>query len=302
MRTQTKRKGIRLAGFLLLVICIFACTPAGVRVWRWLGTASGFGNWPEEPELVEVHILDVGKADAILIRCGGHSALLDAGYGLSADSVMDYLYRHDVRELDYLIMSHPDRDHIGGMPQVLRELPVAAFVQGRVPRALLPDSLEYADLQSALEETAVPQITLRPGESITLGVAQLTALGPLKEYEGTNDSSLVLRLSCLDFTALFCGDIEKDAEQDLVLTHQELHADLLKVGHHGSKTSSTMDFLHAVSPRYAAISVGPDQNELPREEALSRLRECGAELYQTDTDGNILFLYDGKDIAIKTDK
>lgn len=302
MRTQTKQKGIRLAGFLLLAICVFACTPAGVRVWRWLGTVSGFGSWLEEPALVEVHIIDVGKADAILIRCKGRSALLDAGHGVSASSVIDYLYRHDVRELDYLIMSHPDRDHIGGMPQVLRELPVATFVQGRIPRALLPDSQEYADLQSALEETSVPQLTLRPGESISLGMVRLTALGPLKEYENTNDSSLVLRLSCLDFAALFCGDIEKDAEQDLLLSHQELRADLLKVGHHGSKTSSTMDFLHAVSPQYAAVSAGPDQNKLPREEVLSRLRECGAELYQTDTDGNLVFLYDGKGIAIKMDK
>ncbi len=251
---------------------------------------------------MEVHIMDVGKADAILIRCGSRSALLDAGHGVSAESVIDYLYRHDVRKLDYLIMSHPDRDHIGGMPQILRELPVSFFVQGRISDNLLPDSLGYKDLQAALKETEVPQIILRPGESVSIGVAQLTALGPLKEYKNTNDSSLVLRLSCLDFTALFCGDMEKGAEQDLLTSQQDIHADLLKVGHHGSKTSSMLEFLCEVAPKYAAISVGPDRNELPREEVLARLEQLGAELYQTDTDGSIVFLYDGKDVVIKTDK
>lgn len=302
MQKRTKHKASKWMCLLLLAALIFSCTPIGLRMWRWLGTASGFGDWPEEPGLLEIHIIDVGRADAILIRCGRSTALLDAGQGVSASRVIEYLYRHDVRELDYLIMSHPDRDHIGGMPQVLRELPVKTFVQGRVPKALLPDSLEYQDLQTALEETGITQITLRPGENFSLGMTQLTALGPLKEYKSTNDSSLVLRLNCLDFTALFCGDMEKAAEQDLVDSRQNLHADLLKVGHHGSQTSSTLEFLSEVSPKYAAISVGPDQNKLPREEVLARLEQLGAELYQTDTDGNIVFLYDGNGVAVKTDK
>ena len=87
MQTRTKRRAIRLVGLLLLAALFLSCTPAGVGVWRWLGTVSGFGDWPQEPELMEVHIMDVGKADAILIRCGSRSALLDAGHGVSAESV-----------------------------------------------------------------------------------------------------------------------------------------------------------------------------------------------------------------------
>lgn len=138
-------------------------------MWKYLGTASGFGDWGQEPPQLEIHLIDVGKADAILIKSQGQAALLDAGQAVSAGEVIDYLYRHDVERLDYLIMSHPDRDHIGGMPQILQELPVAELMQPPLSPALQPESQEFSDLLAGLEELSVPQTQWWMGESIYLG-------------------------------------------------------------------------------------------------------------------------------------
>lgn len=249
---------------------------------------------------MELHFIDVGKADAILIRSQGKAALLDAGYDMPDDLVGSYLRRFGVDELEYVIMSHPDKDHIGGMPQVFQDFPVKTFVQGPLSQAVLPDSEEYANLQKAV--SGLPRLVMEPGDSIELGAATLTALAPLKEYDGSNDSSLVLRLECQGFTALFCGDIEKKAEADLIESGQELSAHLLKVAHHGSKTSTTAAFVEAVSPQIAIICVGNDRNGLPREEPLRTLEEAGAEIYRTDTDGDVVLIFNGETLQIKTER
>lgn len=292
----------RILGIALAALLVFSCTPSGGAMWKYLGTVSGFGDWREELPRLEIHLIDVGKADAILIKSRGQAALLDAGQAVSAGEIADYLYRHGVEKLDLLIMSHPDRDHIGGMPQILKELPVAQFLQGPLLPSLQPETQEYADLQAELEEHSVPRTVWRIGENVYLGDACFTAIGPVKQYDSTNNSSLVLRLTCGDFSALFCGDMEDKAEQDMVLSGASLKADLLKVGHHGSKTSSSLSFLQEVSPQYAAISVGTDRSNLPQEEVLARLEEVGAKLYRTDVDGDVVFIYDGAELTVKTEK
>ena len=159
-------------------------------------------------------------------------------------------------------------------------------------------TLEYRALEDAARSSAVPVRQVRPGESLSLGGTKLEVLGPLRDYEGTNDCSLVLRLDYLGFSALFCGDIEYQAELDLVKSSVDLDADLLKVAHHGSAGSSSQRFLEAVSPTYAAISVGPDNSNLPREETLLRLKSVGAEIYRTDTDGDLVFSWDGEELSL----
>ncbi len=305
MATQGKEgRGTRLKRFLLTflaAVLLYTCTPVGDSFWKWAGTASGFGDW-QEGGLLEIHVIDVGKADAILLKSRGRAALLDAGKPVAGGAVADYLSRHGVEELDWLIMSHPDSDHIGGMAQVLWDIPVENFVQAAVTEEVEEHTPAFAQLQTALEKKAPNRMLLEPGQSFLLGDAMLTALGPAQDYGESNNNSLVLRLDCGGFTALFCGDMEREAEEGLLTSGLSLRADWLKVAHHGSKTSSTQSFLEAVSPRYAVISAGPDRNRLPREETLIRLEGIGAELYRTDTDGDLVFLYDGKTVSIKTEK
>lgn len=207
------------------------------------------------------------------------------------------MLRLGIESLDYAIASHPDSDHTGGLSQVLEEVPVGELVVYPWPEAMRR-TLEYRALEDAARSSAVPVRQVRPGESLSLGGTKLEVLGPLRDYEGTNDCSLVLRLDYLGFSALFCGDIEYQAELDLVKSSVDLDADLLKVAHHGSAGSSSQRFLEAVSPTYAAISVGPDNSNLPREETLLRLESVGAEIYRTDTDGDLVFSWDGEELSL----
>lgn len=280
---------------------ILACTPAGDSFWQDVCWSIGMGDWRNSRELLELHFLDVGKADAILIKSRGHAALLDSGNYVTAGQVSDYLSRYGVEKLDYLIMSHSDRDHMGGMAQIASEIEVAAFVQAKMQEPVTPENQEYTDLQGAIEKLGIKRIALAPGESVKLGAAELKALGPMLEYDNANDASLVLRLICGDFSALFCGDMEAKAEKDLLESGQELSSNLLKVGHHGSKTSSSEEFIRAVSPQWAVICVGPDRNNLPRQEILVRLEKAGALVFRTDLDGTLRFVYEGEN-KIRLDK
>lgn len=283
-------------------VLITACTPAGARFWSDLCYLSGMEDRREEQSLLELHFLDVGKADAVLIKSEGRAALLDAGNYATAFRMDDYLSRYGVEELDYLIMSHPDKDHIGGMNKVLEEIKVNVFVQGELPLELEPDSQEYRNLQLALDRQGIERVVLPQGSSIKLGGAKLSVLGPLREYDSANDASLVLRLTCGEFSALFCGDMEEKPEKDLVESGQQLHADLIKVGHHGSKTSTSQEFLEAVDPDIAVICVGPDRNQLPRQQVLMRLEAAGAQVFRTDLDGDIQFIYDGEELRLRPER
>lgn len=287
--------------FMVLSALIISITPAGRRIFSQACYEFGFNDRRDETELLEIHILDVGKADAILIRSQDHAALIDAGKFDAADTVADYLLRHKVTALDYLIMSHPDSDHIGGMPGVLGEISVDAFVQADTGY-FSEEGSGLSALLSMLEQNGTDTMSMEPGDSFTMGQAVFTAIGPMGSFEDPNNSSLVLRMDCRDFSALFCGDMEYDGEQALILSGQDIDIDLLKVGHHGSSTSSSLRFLWETSPKYAAISTALDRNLLPRDEVLERLEDIGAEIYRTDTDGNIVFIYDGGRVRVRLDK
>jgi len=297
-RTPEERKNCwRIAGRLgvlaLALVLVFSATSQGRRFWKDMFRVSGFGGETGAP--LSIHILDVGKADAILIECEGHAALLDAGTSLHGEVVVDYMARSGIDDLDYAIVSHPDKDHIGGMAQVLSEAGAGQFIRSRY------HAEEYSEVEAVLRERSISERIVFPGDTLALGGAKLRILGPLKSYSDTNNASLVFRLEYQDFTALFCGDIEKDAEKDLVKSGMVLSADLLKVPHHGSKTSCAKQFLKAVDPEYAVISVGRDRNNLPEEKILRRLDDICLDVYRTDTDGTIIFTYDESGIHIQTE-
>lgn len=276
-----------------LLVLALSLTEPGKACWRSLFTASGFV--PDTGAPLNIHVLDVGKADAILIQCEGHAALLDAGYYPNGEAVVNYLSRCGVERLDYVIASHPDKDHIGGMETVLGHVETSAFVRSRY------FAEEYSQLEGILEEKDIPLKTAAPGDVLEFGGAKLEIVGPVKEYEDTNNTSLVFRLSYRGFTALFCGDVEDEAEKDLVKSGRELRADLLKVPHHGSKTSCSKRFLKAVKPKYAVIPTGRDNNDLPDEKTIERLHRAGVqELYETDIDGTVVFSFDGNHITVQT--
>lgn len=276
-------------------LLVFSLTSQGRAFWKELFRLSKFGGATDAP--LAIHVLAVGKADAILIECEGETALLDAGTAVSGEIITDYMARHRMESLNYAIASHPDQDHIGGMSQVLSEMGAECFF--RAPCF----SEKYEELQAVLRAREIPERILASGDSIALGGATLQILGPLKTYEDTNNSSLVIQLEYQGFTALFCGDMEEEAELDLAGTYgTALSSELLKVPHHGSKTSCTDQFLDFVKPSYAIISVGRDQNNLPAESVLKRLDDVCNEIYQTDIDGTVIFSLQENQIRVFTNQ
>lgn len=282
-------------------VLVYSLTPLGRYFFAQACYELGFNDHRPESDLLEIHVIDVGKADAILIRSEGQAALIDAGKPASAETVADYLIRHNVSTLDYLIMSHPDSDHIGGMRGVLEDIGVKAFVRADTGYDD-EEGTGLAALTEALEQRDIGTKLMGTGDSITLGGAELTAVGPVGRFSDSNNSSLVLRLDCMDFSALFCGDMEREAEQALILSGQDIDVDLLKVGHHGSDTSTGIRFVLETSPRYAAVSTALDRNLLPKDQVLKTLEDAGAEIYRTDTDGNIVFIFDGTEVRVRLDR
>ena len=297
---RPRKPGKLLLTLAVAAVLLWSVSGPGRAFWNQMFLRSGFGGSDPDPAGLEIHVIDVGKADAILVRCQGHAGLIDTGAGGDGEDVADYLLRHGVKELEFVLLSHNDSDHIGGLPTVLGELAVDTLYQGEL--SVEEPSLEGAAMDRALSGWEGERRTLARGDSFSLGGASFSVLGPCRAYESSNDSSLVLRLEFGEVSALFCGDIEATAELDLVKSGQELQADLLKVPHHGSATSCSQRFVKAVMPQLAAVSVGPDRNQLPRAEALEQLEAVGAQIYRTDTDGSIVFSSQGEDFAIETDR
>ena len=188
---------------------------------------------------------------------------------------------------------------------VLEKLPAAAFYTAAVPESQLPTAQSYEKLLSTLSEQAIPAAYLFAGDTLPLGDAVVTVLSPARgtTWENLNNYSLVLRVTYGNTAFLLMGDAEAEVEETLLAAKTELAADVLVVGHHGSATSSSENFLKAVAPRYAILSVGEDNSyNLPNTGVLTRLKEQGTALYRTDLQGTVTVTSDGENLTITTAK
>lgn len=245
-----------------------------------------------------VHFIDVGQADCALLECGGQYMLIDGGNRDDGQLVVSYLEQQGVEELEAVVCTHAHEDHVGGLPSVLAVYPTKAVYAPTKTYAskVFDDFLYYTDQQGL--EVTLPV----PGDTMTLGDAQVTVLGPVKTYAETNDTSIVLRLEFGRTSFLFTGDMEVAAENDMLDYWESrpgmLEADVLKVGHHGSNTSTGYRFLYEVSPEYGVISVGKDNSYgHPHAEPLSRLNQAGVVLLRTDELGTIVAVSDGQEVT-----
>lgn len=269
-------------------VLVFGYTPPGKAMWAALMRAAGLAHFtaslPEDA--LHVHVIDVGKADAILLESPDANVLVDCGTAEAAEDVLRYLAARGIDRLDAVWISHPDDDHCGGLPAVLQTVPADAVVESPVGESISG--------MTALPQ-AVPLRRAAVGERYAYGAMTFEVLGPLQDYAESNNDSTVFRLQYDGFTMLFCGDMEAQAERDLLEDGAALRADVLKVAHHGSDTSTSAALLEAVQPRYAVISSGVDRSMLPRNTVLQRLHTAGAEIFRTDTDGAVVFsAADGK--------
>lgn len=254
---------------------------------------------------LEVHFIDVGQADAILIQCDESSSnmLIDSGdrFKASRDKLMDYLEEQGMKHLDIIVATHPHADHIGGFPRLFAEVPVGQVYDSGYEH----DSQLHNDYIALINDLEIPFGVLRRGDEITLGELVFHVLHPdeagFDQYD-INNVSIVLRLVYGDVSFLFSGDAEKEAESSMLSEELELEATILKVGHHGSRTSSTPSFIEAVNPEVAIIMVEEgNKYGLPDEEAIEALEAIGATVYRTDIDGTIVVWTDGWQYQVTTE-
>ena len=238
--------------------------------------------------------MDVGQGDATLITCGGHAMLIDTGDDTKGTAIQNYLQKQKITKLDYLVLTHPDTDHIGGAPVIITKFDIGNVFVSNFEK----DNKTYQKLIQSLDDKRIKALTPKVNSKYTLGTAGITILAPGGTYNDPNDASIALLLKNGRRSFLFTGDAGEDAEKDILKTGIDISADVYKVGHHGSKYSTSTAFFEAVDPFYAVISCGEGNSYgHPHAETLNTLRTNGVLVYRTDEAGTIVASTDGKSIS-----
>lgn len=267
-----------------------------------LSTVSDKSSYDFNRYDMSVHFLDVGKADSIYIHCNDKNILIDAGDIDVKNTVYEYLKKNHVEDIDLAIVSHPHRDHIGEMSKIINEFNIKRFIMPRVPNSITPTFKTYEVMLNTLHENNITVEEPVVGDTFMVGDILVEILGPARGYDEINNNSIITRITYGEDRFLFVGDCEKEEESDLISSGFDFSADVLKVGHHGSKTSTTQKFLNAVNPKYAVVTVGKDSSNLPKQSTIDRLDSNNIEVYRTDINGCVMFLTNGHGVNVKTQR
>ncbi|MGN0158367.1 MAG: ComEC/Rec2 family competence protein [Brotaphodocola sp.] len=240
-----------------------------------------------------VHFIDVGQADSALVLCDGKSMLIDGGNAADSSLIYSYLKDLSVDYLDYIVCTHAHEDHVGGLSGALN--------YAKIGTALAPvtdyNSKVFKNFVKYVEEQGMEITVPTAGDSFALGSARVDVLGPINPSDDPNNTSIVLKVTYGDTSFLFTGDAEREEEQDILDAGYPLKSTVLKVGHHGSDTSTSYPFLREVMPEYGVISVGKGNSYgHPTEDTLSRLRDADVTVYRTDELGHIVCVSDGTNV------
>ncbi len=249
-----------------------------------------------------VKIMDVGQADAALIYSNGCSAVIDAGLTSSADDISADLKGADIKDIDALLITHLHMDHAGALAKIAMSFPIDnLIIPNRDSSAEAMPTVNEAEKRVVAEKGKV--FTATEGMNFNIGEFEVTLLAYFPDATKENDRSVITMAKIGNRKFLFTGDAEKATEADVLAEKLNIDCDVLKVGHHGSNSSSTAAFLKAASPKYAAISVGKDNMySHPSNKTIVALKNCGAEVYRTDKNGDISFYVENGNIRVETEK
>lgn len=259
-------------------------------------------NGSNKPEKTDnkllVHFIDVGQGDSILIQVNDKNLLIDAGPESNKDSLLQYLKSKNIKKLNYVVATHPHEDHIGGMDDIIKAFDIDKFYSPKVQNT----TKTYSNMIKALNDKNLKLTVVRPELTIDLGKG-VTAefLAPNKdEYKDLNDYSAVLKVTYKTNSFLFTGDAEALSEKEILSKGYNVKSDVLKLGHHGSSSSTSNDFLNKVSPSIvvASLAKGNDYGH-PHKETLKKIKDRNLKFYRTDETGTIVLESDGTKIYKK---
>lgn len=278
------KKQNRFVTFILSVLLALTLVLPGSAV---TAKADGQGN-------MAVHFIDVGQGLAILVQLGGENLLYDGGNRSHADEVVQYLKNQQVETINYMISSHYDEDHLGGLVKCLDNF--------EVDHVLGSDYVHTSDLFNTFMNTATAHAIIveypSVGDTYEFGTGSFTVMAPDGISQNSNDNSVVIRLVNGNNSFMFMGDAEETSEQDMISTGMNLDCDVLSLGHHGSASSTSWDLLEAASPSWAVISCGLNNSYgHPAAETMGKLSDMDIPVFRTDDQGTVIALSDGNTIS-----
>lgn len=241
-----------------------------------------------------VHYIDVGQADASLVLCDGEAMLIDGGNASDSSLIAAYLNKLNITCIDYIVCTHAHEDHVGGLSGALSVVQVKNVLAPKTEAS----TKAYQNFKRKAEEQGLTIKHPLCGDTFNLGSSTAKILGPVsKTGKKTNNTSIVLKITYGSTAFLFTGDAETEEEHEIIDSGAALSADVLKVGHHGSDSSTSYVWLREIMPTFAVISVGKNNYGQPSDAVLSRLNDAGAEILRTDMLGDIIIQSDGVNVS-----
>ena len=305
-----KGKTVQLKRFRRLIIILLAALAALCVSYFITAQAGGpdpiFGNRavplsaPDSGSGLTVYFLDVGQADGAVVCSDGHYMLIDGGNTDDSRLLYAFLKQHGIKHLDYVIGTHAHEDHIGAIPGALR---YATAGKVYCPETEY-DTRAFNNFLKAVADQGLTPVKPVPGETFELGSAIVEIFAPINyDTEDQNSLSIVLKITYGQTSFLFTADAGRDVEKDILDAGYDIGSTVLKVGHHGSESSTTYPFLREIMPEYAVIPVGKGNDYgHPTDAVLSKLRDADVTVYRTDLNGTIVCKSDGKTVTIIPDK
>lgn len=304
---MAKRKSARGKSSALFILLVAIVLFVGSRLipqesWDSIFNSSGVTDSLSSSAGMAVHFVDVGQGDCIVVESGGKYMLIDTGEADMGQRVINYLNNLGVEKFDYCIATHPHSDHIGSMAKVLSDFPAEKLIMPELSEINIPTTSTFEKFLLSAEENCDEIISAEAGYTYNMGEAEIQILGPCDQDEDLNNMSVVAKVTYGKSSFLITGDCSFDEEDDIMNNYyNQLDSDVLKVAHHGSSGSTSDEWLEAVEPEIAVISVGEGNSYgHPTKKVLDKLSDFDCTVYRTDEIGSIVLETDGNSIALKS--
>lgn len=303
IKKEVKLSSIALIFFAIIIFMLCILYVVNKNVFNRMFCATGLKMESKVTSDFSIHFIDVGQGDCSLIKCGDKNILIDTGDLVYSRKVIKYLKSQNVRKIDYLIISHPHSDHIGGLEKIAKDINIDTIYMINIEKSIEPKDIDYYNINKIISQNNFNIRNPVSEEKLKVNDVELTFYVPSYDSENLNNSSIVTMITYKDNKFLFTGDIEKASEKELISKKYDLKVDVLKVAHHGSNSSSTDEFLKAVNPEYCVISCGNDNSFThPSDTTIKRLSVYASHILRTDLLSDIVFESDNSCLKYKFGK